>query len=516
MSVYRPRSTLLSTLAAVLTGCAVGPNYHQPALELPPQYAASAGHGAALESHSVKDATPVEITGWWHALEDPELDSLVERAIQGNPDLQVALDRLQAARVQEAAIIGTVLPVAEASAGAAHGTGTDLTRGRASQTLVSADDTSGLTHINAIGGFDAVWELDVFGKYRREIEATRDDTQAQLAARNAVLVAVVADVARSYVDLRGLQVRAAVLRGAIDVLRESQRIVTLRYQRGITNELDVTLATRELATLESRVAPVEAQMHAAQYTIATLLGLYPEEMVKELSAAAMVPAVPAVIDTGLPLDLLRRRPDVQEAERSLAASTARIGVATANLFPELALSGAVGFQKQSQGTLPSIGKHIWSAGPAAAWPLLDFGALDAQVEIADLQTRALLVTYKQTIQGAVREVDSSFDLYGAEQQSLDKLETALLASQRAVTLANERYERGLTDYLNVVEAERAEYDIEEQYTAAQVALAEDFIALYRSLGGGWESYQSLPQVRRPQPAVIAMFTRIFAPDDPLK
>jgi outer membrane protein TolC len=235
-----------------------------------------------------------------------------------------------------------------------------------------------------------------------------------------------------------------------------------------------------------------------------------------LSAAAMVPAVPAVIDTGLPLDLLRRRPDVQEAERSLAASTARIGVATANLFPELALSGAVGFQKQSQGTLPSIGKHIWSAGPAAAWPLLDFGALDAQVEIADLQTRALLVTYKQTIQGAVREVDSSFDLYGAERQSLDKLETTLLASQRAVTLANERYERGLTDYLNVVDAERAEYDIEEQYTAAQVALAEDFIALYRSLGGGWESYQSLPQVRRPQPAVIAMFTRIFAPDDPLK
>jgi NodT family efflux transporter outer membrane factor (OMF) lipoprotein len=499
--------------AVLLTGCAVGPNYHRPAVELPQQFA---GREPPADAAAAKPPVPVDVAGWWHALGDPELDALIERAIQGNPDLQVALDHLQAARVEEAAIVGAVLPVAEASAGAAHGTGTDLTRGRASQTLVSADNTSGLTHINAIGGFDAVWELDVFGKYRREIEATRYDTQASLAARNAVLVAVVADVARAYVDLRGLQVRAAVLDSMIGVLRESLRIVTVRYQRGITNELDVTLATRELATLESQAAPLAAQIHAAQYTIATLLGLYPEEMVSELSTTTMVPAVPGAVDAGLPLDLLQRRPDIQEAERSLAASTARIGVATANLFPSIAVTGAVGFQKQSQGSLPEIGKHIWSAGPTAAWPLLDFGTLDAQVEVANLQTRALLVSYKETIQAAVREVDSSVDRYGAEQQSLEKLETALMASQRAVTLANERYERGLTDFLNVVDAEREEYDIEAQYTEAQVAVTEDFIALYRSLGGGWENYQALPPVRRPQPAIIAMFSRTFARGDPLR
>jgi NodT family efflux transporter outer membrane factor (OMF) lipoprotein len=503
--------------ASLLAGCAVGPNYHTPAVDVPPQFAAKSAEGAAAASGATANSpAPVQLSGWWHALQDPELDSLVQRAIDGNPDLMVALDRLQAARELEAALVGSVLPVAQASAGYARGTGTDLTRGRASQTLISADNTSELTHINEIGGFDALWELDVFGKYRREIEATRYDTQASLAARNAVLIAVIADVARAYVDLRGLQMRAAVVSAAIGVLRESLRIVNIRYERGITNELDVTLATRELATFEAQQAPLNAQIQAAQYTIATLLGRYPEELLQELSTSGMVPGVPGALNVGLPLDLLRRRPDVQQAERNLAAATARIGVATANLFPAIAVSGAVGFQRQHEGGLPALGEHIWSAGPTVGWPLLDFGALDAQVEIADLQTRALLVNYKRTIQAAVRDVDTSLDEYVAQQQSLDKLETALVASQRAVTLANERYERGLTDYLNVVDAERQEYDIEEQYTGVQVAEAEGFIALYRSLGGGWENYQSLPPIHRPEPAVIAMFQRVLSRSKPFE
>jgi NodT family efflux transporter outer membrane factor (OMF) lipoprotein len=516
--MHRLQRFALGLAAAVLGGCAVGPNYHTPRLPVPDQYAAvarGAQPAAGQPAAGALAAAPVDLASWWRALQDPELDSLVERAIRDNPDLAVALDRLQAARVYEAAIIGTVLPNAEASGGGGRGTGNDLARGRASQTLVAADNTAGYQHLNELGGFDAIWELDIFGKYRREIEAARYDEQAALAARNAVLVSVVADVASAYVDLRGLQVRAAVLDSAIAALSESLRIVSIRYQRGITNELDVTLATRELATLEAQTAPVRAQVHAAQYAIATLLGLYPEDLVKELRAPGMVPGVPGKVDTGLPLELLRRRPDIQEAERELAGATARIGIATANLFPEIAVTGAVGFQKQSLPGSPALGQHIWSAGPAVAWPLLDFGALDAQVEIADLQTRALLVSYKQTIQAAVRDVDSDLELYSAEQLSLTKLDTALTASRRAVTLSNERYERGLTDYLNVVDAERQEYDIEEQYTGAQVAAAEQFIALYRSLGGGWENYQSLPPIHRPEPAIIAMFQRVLSRSDPL-
>jgi NodT family efflux transporter outer membrane factor (OMF) lipoprotein len=458
----------------------------------------------------------VDLAAWWHALNDPELDSLVARAINGNPDVLIALERLQAARTYEAAILGTLAPEADAAIGGGRGTGSDLTRGRASPLLRSGDDSAGLKHINVVGGFEAVWELDIFGKYRRQIEAARYDTDATRAARNGVLVAVIADTARAYVDLRGLQTRAAVLAAAIDVLRESLRIVNIRYERGITNELDVTLATRELATLEAQAAPLVAQVEAAEYTIATLLGVYPEDIVTELTPKAMVPAVPGAVATGLPVDLLRRRPDIRQAERELAGANARIGVATANLFPSVALSGSIGFQRQQAPGLETIGQHIYSYGVGAAWPLLDFGQLDAQVEIADLQTRALLVNYRKTIQEAVREVDTNMGLYSAEQLSLGKLEAALVASQRAVQLANERYERGLTDFLNVVDSERQEYDIQEQYTTAQVAAAEEFIALYRSLGGGWENYQSLPPIHRPEPAVIAMFQRVLSQSDPLK
>jgi NodT family efflux transporter outer membrane factor (OMF) lipoprotein len=513
MSARRIGMTAL--VASVLAGCAVGPNYHTPRTPTPDHYDATA-QAAGTAGTAAAAAPTVDPASWWHSLQDPELDSLVERAVTGNPDLLVALDRLQAARTYEAAVVGTVLPEAEASAGAGRGTGSDLTRGRAAPSLISADNTAGYQHLNEIGGFDAVWELDIFGRYRREIEAARYDEQATRAARNAVLITVVADVARAYVDLRGLQVRASVLDSAIAVLRESLRIVSIRYERGITNELDVTLATRELATLEAQAAPLNAQVRAAEYTIATLLGLYPEDLVKELSMPGMVPALPAAVDAGLPPELLRRRPDIRQAERELAGATARIGIATADLFPSLALTGAIGAQRQSLTGQPVLGEHIWSVGPTAVWPLLDFGALDAQVEIADLQTRALLVRYKQTIQEAVREVDTSYALFSAEQQSLGKLGTALVAGQRAVTLASERYERGVTDFLNVVDAERQEYDLEEQYAETQVAAAEQFIELYRSLGGGWESYQKLPPVHRPEPAIIAMFQRTLSRSDPLK
>jgi NodT family efflux transporter outer membrane factor (OMF) lipoprotein len=305
-------------------------------------------------------------------------------------------------------------------------------------------------------------------------------------------------------------VRAAVLDTATGTLRESLRIVRLRYERGITNELDVTLATRELASIEAEAAPVNAQLKAAEYTIAVLIGKFPEDLTQELTARGLVPAVPGAVAAGAPLDLLRRRPDIREAERELGAATARIGVATADLFPSIGISGAVGFQRQDQGSAPVLGEHIWSAGPEAVWPLLDFGTLDAQVEIADLRTRAQLLTYKHTIQQAVREVDGSLDGYAAQEVSLAKLGSALLASQRAVTLATERYQRGLTDFLNVVDAERQEYQIEEQYADTQVALAQAFIDLYRALGGGWEHYQSLPAIHRPEPAIIAMFQRTLS------
>ena len=495
---------LLAVLS--LAACAAGPRYRVPKPDEPAAFAAQL-------QNSMQPAAPaadIDLGSWWKSLNDPELDSLVERAVKSNLDLQIALDRLQQARTYEAVVLGHALPEVDATGAAAKGTGSDLARGRAEQGLVSADNTSGLQHINTIVGFDAVWELDLFGKFRREFEAARADAQGARAARNDVLTAVVADVVRAYIDLRGLQLRAGILRQAGVLLEESLRIVKIRYERGITNELDVALATRELATLQSQIAPVEAQISAAQYSLAVLIGEYPEKMVSELSAPNLIPSMPAAAAPGVPLDLLKRRPDIQQAERQLAAATARIGVATANLFPQVGLVGSIGSEGQGLGTAPSMAKHIWSFGPAAIWPILDFGALDAQVDIADLDARSKLAQYRKTILNAVQEVDTAMTAYQADQQRLQKLGDAVVAGQRAVDLANARYERGLTDFLNVVDAERQFYELQEQYAEGQVAQGDEFVKLYKSLGGGWQNYQAVPDIRLPQPAIVAAFRRALS------
>jgi NodT family efflux transporter outer membrane factor (OMF) lipoprotein len=508
------RRASLGLAAAALASCAVGPDYHTPHVRVPDQYAAVAAGAAGAQGTPLATAS-VDLANWWHALEDAELDSLIERAVKANPSVLIALDRLQAARTYEVGLIGTALPFTDASAAWGTGTGHDESRGRASDALTAADTTRALNSVTAVGGFDAYWELDVFGKIRREIEQAGYNAQAAADARNAVLVSVIADVARAYVDLRGLQMRDSVLRAAVDVLQQSLRIVTLRYQRGITNELDVTLAQRELAEFQAQVAPVEAQIKSGEYTIATLLGQYPEDLLSELAPAQMLPPVPAMVATGLPVDLLRRRPDIQQAERELASANAAIGVTIANLFPQFVVTGAVGFQRGTLGTA-DVGQHIWSVGPGAIWPLLDFGELDAQVQVATLQTRAQLTSYKALIQSAVQQVDSDVDSLSAEQASFKSLGDALVASQRAVTLANARYDRGVTDYLNVVDAEREEYTIQEEYVDTQTAVDDQFVSLYRDLGGGWQSFQKVPGIVRPLPAVLAIFRDTLARSDALK
>jgi NodT family efflux transporter outer membrane factor (OMF) lipoprotein len=500
--------------AAILcgvAGCAVGPSYRTPAPDAPANYVVPTRVAGAS---SQAPAPSPDLAAWWRALGDSELDSLVERAIKANLDLDIALTRLQQARTYETVVLGHALPQMDATAAAARGTGSDLTRARAEQGLRSADTSNGLAHINTIAGFDAVWELDVFGKYRREFEAAHYDMQAAVAARNGVLTRVVADVARTYVNLRGLQIQAGILRSASDVLRESLRIVNIRYQRGITNELDLALAKRELATVEARIAPVEAAEGAAKYALAVLLGEYPDGLLRELAAPGLIPTMPGPVQPGAPLDLLRRRPDIQQAERELAGATARIGVATANLFPQIAVVGAIGSQSQGLGTQPSVSKHIWSFGPGAVWPLLDFGRLDGLADIAGLEAHAQLDIYRRTILSAVQEVDTSLAAYSAQQERLQNLGDAMLSGQRAVDLATERYDRGLTDFLNVVDAERQFYDLQEQYAVAQVAEAEQFVRLYKSLGGGWQNYQAIPAIRRPQPAVIAAFRRLLSRSTP--
>lgn len=507
-----PVSTIgmLFVLCMGAASCAVGPDYQPPAPPMPASFVASSQAKALLRDSGGNDRA-VNTTRWWLALHDRELDSLIDRAVRASPTLEIALNRVQQARAQEAVFVGVALPQLEASEGGAFGTGSDLARGRASQTLVSAENAGGVSQISNIVGFDAAWELDVFGKFRREIESAQYDVEAAMAARNLVLISLISDVTRAYLDMRALQMQLVVVRKNIEVANKYVGFVQERFNRGITNELDVTLAQRELAQLKALIAPLTGQIRVAQYVIADLVGEYPENLAKELARPGTFPRLPTRIQPGLPITLLRRRPDIQEAERQLASATALIGVATADLFPQVAVTASGGWQ-QGVGLSAVPINPIWSVGPAVAAPLLDFGRLDAIVEKADFRQREMFFNYKQTVLNAVRDVDSAVVTYAAQQERVRHLSEALVPARRAVTLAEERFDRGLIDFLNVIDAQRQEYELETQLVVAQQAEADAFVLLYRSLGGGWEGYQLIPPIPPPLPAIAAAIRSLLVPN----
>jgi NodT family efflux transporter outer membrane factor (OMF) lipoprotein len=502
------RTIALPIAALCLSACAVGPNYHSPKVEAPREFIAADTTGSGTST----PLTTVDMTRWWRSLNDPELNSLIERAIHANPDIEMALTRLQEARTQQTAYWSGALPAVAADAAAGRGTGSDSTRAGAAPALRAGDNKGDLAQISQVAGFAATWEIDLFGGIRREIEAGRYDVQAAAAARSAVLLSVVADVARNYIELRGLQMRLAILRDNIATTSQSRDLEQARYDRGITNELDLQLANREYSTLQAELPPLQSAIQATQANLAVLLGLYPEDLSSELAQPGVIPDLPDSIDSGLPLDLLQRRPDIRESERQLAAATARIGVATSNLFPHLGLNAGLGTQSDTIGL--QHGSHIWDFGPTVYWPLLDFGALDAQVSVADLQTHERLIAYRKTIINAVQDADTAIANFRAQQQRLKSLTDAMAASQQALNLAQQRYDRGLTDFLNVVDAQRQAYNLEDQYTVCEQSAAQAFIYLYRALGGGWEHYQDLPPIHQPEPAVLASFRRLVLGDNP--
>jgi NodT family efflux transporter outer membrane factor (OMF) lipoprotein len=501
--------------ALMLAGCTVGPDYRESHIDVPQNFASPSAVGSvkppkSKASPTIASAPPGDLARWWKGLNEPQLDSLVSRAIEANLDLGIALTRVQEARTKLAGAVGQALPSVIASEGAGWGTGQDLTRGRVSNPLRSGENGTGLDQVTQAVGVYTDWEIDLFGKFRREIEAARDDAEAAIAARNDVLISVVADVARTYLRLRASQMRLAVVRRSVATARQTLTYVQARADRGLTNELDVNLARRELTTLEATLAPIGSEIDAARYSIAVLLGQYPGMLGEELKPPATIPALPGKVDTGLPLDLLRRRPDIREAERNLAGATARIGVATANLFPHVSLIAATGLQSPARAAASGF---IGAVGPSVSWSILDFGTLDAVVGVADLRARGFLLSYKQTIIRAVEQVDTAMAHYAAQQDRLGSLDNALAASLAAVTLASERYDRGLTDFLNVLDAQRAEFELEKEYVIAQEAAAHQLVNLFKALGGGWEDHQSLPPIRQPQPAVVAAFRELLRPKD---
>src|ERR1700720_1196561 len=317
------RSWIACWGAAGLSACSVGPDFKLPETGLPEHYLTGVNTSKTVPASEL--VASVNLTQWWRSFRDPQLVSLVERSVAANPDIAIALARLQQARAQQFVAIGAALPKAGLSAGAALGTGTDNTRARVADTLHSAANTTGYNHLDEAGGLDTAWELDIFGKLRREVEASNLDALAAAKARDAVLVSVIANVARAYIELRGFQAQIDVTRRNIESARRRLQFLQTRFNQGLTNELDVTLAQRQLATFEAGLGPLTGQLQSTQYVIAALLGQYPETFAHQLRTDGPAPRFPARVPTGLPVGLLQRRADIQLAEFEIGAATARTG-----------------------------------------------------------------------------------------------------------------------------------------------------------------------------------------------
>jgi NodT family efflux transporter outer membrane factor (OMF) lipoprotein len=498
----------LVIFAGALAGCSLGPEYFTPDAALPVNFTVPpTGNGSQSGG-----ASP-DLWQWWRTLRDPQLNDLIDRAIQNNLDLKIALDRLQQARLQLIVIGAQAVPQLNGGVGGGTGTGTDETKGRAAQALRDGDNATGLKKISGIGGLDAEWEIDIFGKIARRVEAQVYTAEALKEARDWIYVVMAADVARLYFDLRTRQERLQILYRDIEASRKVLDLAQTRLDRGLTNELDVLLAKRQVETLQADVEPLKALIAANGYAIAVLVGEYPEAISRRLRLPGAVPRLPPRAPIGTPVDLLRRRPDIREAERFLAAAVADIGARTADLFPSVAVTAGGGAQ-----TGPKSGSGIpitWigSVGPTLDAPILDFGALDAKIEIADYRAHELASAYKQSILIAIEQVDEANAAYQGYRQSLRSLDLALEAARQATKVATERYDRGLTDFLNVLDAERQQFALEQQRAEVVRLAGDSFVALYKALGGGWPPDEIIPPVRRPDPAVVAAVKRL-AQDPP--
>jgi NodT family efflux transporter outer membrane factor (OMF) lipoprotein len=498
----------LVVFAGALGGCAIGPEYFTPDAAIPVNFTVPpAGNGQP------SGGANADLWQWWRTLHDPQLNGLIDLAIQNNLDLKIALDRLQQARLQLIVIGAQEVPQVNGGVGAGVGSGTDETKGRVAQALRDGDNSTGLKKVSGVGGFDAEWEIDLFGKIAQRIDEQVYTAEALKEARDWVYVVIAADVSRLYFDLRSRQDRLQILYHSIEASRKVQDLAQTRLDRGLTNELDVLLAKRQVETLQADVEPLKAQIAASAYAIAVLVGDYPENISRRLQRPAAVPRLPARAPAGTPVDLLRRRPDIREAERALAAAVADIGARTADLFPSVAITAGAGAQAgpRSGSTIPIT--WIASVGPALEAPILDFGALDAKIEIADYHAHELAAVYKRSILTAVQQVDEANAAYQGFRQSLRSLDLALDAARQATKVATERYDRGLTDFLNVLDAERQQFTLEQQRAEVIRLAGDSFVALYKALGGGWPPDEVIPSIRRPDPAFVAAIKHL-AQDPP--
>ena len=455
---------LAPAAALLLAACAVGPDYETP--ETPPAEFLNDANADLV-------AAPVEAE-WWQQFGDPVLEDLVTQALAGSPDLRIAEARVAEARALFSEQRLDYAPAVTTHAGFSR---QDSPVPQAGSVLPVNYDVYDI-------GFDAAWEVDVFGRVRRSVEAARADAEAAEADYRAAQVRLAAEVAREYFELRGAQRRLDVARSNLENQREALRLTRVRLELGAGQELDVASATARLAETEALVPPFTVAEKRAAYRLAVLLGERPGALDTALVPAEADPRIDE-IRIGDAAELLRRRPDVQAAERQLAAQTARVGVATADLFPTLSVTGFVGFVSGTSSNLFDSASEAWFVTPRLDWAAFDIGSARARVRAAEAGTDAALARYEQTVLLALEETENAFVAYAEEQKRLASLVDSAAASRRAADLARIQYQEGAVDFLRLLDAESTVLEAEDAVTAAETSLNTNAVAIYKALGGGW-------------------------------
>ena len=469
---------LILTLAAAAAagGCVVGPNYQKPTVSAPTQWSEPVAGG--------ETSAPADVTAWWESFHDAELNSLINRAAQSNLDLQIAQARVREARAQYSIAAADLLPTLDGS-----GSYKRQEQSKHQPVLGSLPIPANVPFENNVyqAGFDASWEIDVFGGKRRGTEAARAQVAASEFGRRDTLVTLLGEVARNYVDVRGYQRRLAITHENIEAQTSALAITRDRFAHGLTSDLDVQQASTLLSTTTAEVPTLESQLRASIYRLGVLLGQQPGALLPELAATQPIPTTPPEVPVGLPSDLLLRRPDVQRAERQLAAATANIGVAKADLFPKFFLTGMAGFEGVSASDWFTAGSSFWSAAPTVQWRIFDAGRIRANIKVQNARQEQALATYEQTVLTAFEEVDNGLVTYANEQVRRRSLEDAVTSSQKSLDLANKLYANGLTDFLHVLDAERSLYQAQDALAQSDRTVSANLVSLYKSLGGGWET-----------------------------
>jgi len=451
----------------------VGPDYRPPETHPPRQWSEPLDGGETSRG--------ADLAQWWKTFHDPELDALVTRALDANLDLRLAQARVREARARRGLAGAALGPSVNASGSAGR------EKQSANQPLFAGLLPPGTPMTSDVyqAGFDAAWELDLFGGARRGTEAA----DAALAAAGYSLadaqVSLVAEVARNYVAARGLQQRLAIARQNLEAQRDIAELAESRYQQGFTSSLEPEQAATVLAQTESRVPALEADLQAAVHHLGVLLGREPGALGQELAATAPIPAAPPEVPAGLPADLVRRRPDIRVAERRLAEASARIGVAKADLYPRFSLAGSFGWESTRSGSLATPASSAWSWGPAFRWPVFDMGKVRANIRVQDARQEQALAAYGKSVLTGFEDVENALVAYAKEQARNVPLRAAVAASGRALEVARQQYGSGLASFINVLDAERTGYQAQDSLVESDQAVAQDLIMLFKALGGGW-------------------------------